>query len=505
MKKYLAILLTLALTLTALCIPAMAEEDNRPTITVTILDRSAVPTDQGTYEDNWATRWINENSPVKVEFVAIPRGATYSTYNLLLASGEAPDVIMEFQPEYVEEWANQGMLVELGELIDEYGPNYRALTPEAVQAWGVYGGGEYALVQERPESNVINHMCYVRTDWLENLNLSMPTNWEEFENVIRAFTEDDPDGNGIDDTWGWSMAGHYQTMIQNILGTHDVSWVKMEDGTFEAGNVSPEKLAAFEFMEKVVDNGWCDVEYLSYDSETMYTHFATGKTGFLVCEHGNIANKAWSTLKANFPEAKVEVMPSFTGYGYYQERECQFLSCIPTTCDNPEAVIQYFDWLITDGWQMLQWGEEGVDFENRDGLYVDLMDPEARKSKLGFTGEYALVSPYGLDAELYLRSKEALDDGNALKEAFLIDADAVLKTRDIKFRRDTPTANLGVEIVIDYMIDMNTVAKEYWAKALADKNYTAEQALADIKSEWEAMDYEMVRQAFNEKAVELGL
>jgi putative aldouronate transport system substrate-binding protein len=505
MKKYLALFLSVALTVTALCVPAMAEEDNRPEISVAILDRSAVPADQGTYEDNWATRWINENSPVKVNFVAVPRGQTYQQYNLLLASGEAPDVIMEFQPQYVEEWANQGMLTELSSIIDEYAPNYRALTPAETQQWGVYNGGEYAFAQQRFEEGVINHMVYIRTDWLENLGLSMPTNEEEFLNVVRAFTEDDPDGNGVDDTWGWSMAGHYQTAIQSIYGVNGDEWYKTADGTFENANLMEERLQAMKLLETLVDNGWCDKEWLSYDGETQYTHFATGKTGFLACEHSNLPNKAWETLMQNFPTAKVAPMPSWTQYGYYQERECQFLSCVPTTCDNPEAVAQYIDWMITDGWQMLKWGEEGVDFENRDGLYVSLLTPEENTAKLAYTGEYAIVCPYGMSAELFKQSKEALDDSNARKGGFLIDADAVLATRDIKYRRDTPTSNLGVDIVVEYMPDMYTVSKECWAKALADVDYTSEQAQADIKAEWENMDYEMVKEAFNEKAAELGL
>lgn len=41
-----------------------------------------------------------------------------------------------------------------------------------------------------------------------------------------------------------------------------------------------------------------------------YTRFATGETGFLACEHANLQNKAWATLKANFPEATVAVVPS---------------------------------------------------------------------------------------------------------------------------------------------------------------------------------------------------
>ena len=41
-----------------------------------------------------------------------------------------------------------------------------------------------------------------REDWLEKVGLQVPTNLDEFEEVLRAFTFDDPDGNGKDDTWG---------------------------------------------------------------------------------------------------------------------------------------------------------------------------------------------------------------------------------------------------------------------------------------------------------------
>ena len=160
-------------------------------------------------------------------------------------------------------------------------------------------------------------------------------------------------------------------------------------------------------------------------------------------------------------------------------------------------------WLITDGWQMLHWGEEGVDFENRDGLYVDLLTADQRAAKLAYTGEYGIVAPYGMSAELYLKAAEASADDEK-KEARIIDAKAVMGTKDIKFRRDTPTGYLGVALVIDYMTDMNTYASEKWAKALADADYTAEQALEDIKAEWNNMDYEMVKEAFNEKQKNLG-
>ena len=42
----------------------------------------------------------------------------------------------------------------------------------------------------------------IRKDWLENLGLEEPKTIDEFYNVLKAFTKDDPDGNGKDDTYG---------------------------------------------------------------------------------------------------------------------------------------------------------------------------------------------------------------------------------------------------------------------------------------------------------------
>ncbi|HML48602.1 MAG TPA: hypothetical protein PKE04_17805, partial [Clostridia bacterium] len=66
--------------------------------------------------------------------MAVPRWETSTKYNIWLAAGEAPDVIMEFQPEMVQGFVNQGVLTELSAYIDEFGPTLRALTPPEWEA-----------------------------------------------------------------------------------------------------------------------------------------------------------------------------------------------------------------------------------------------------------------------------------------------------------------------------------------------------------------------------------
>lgn len=42
----------------------------------------------------------------------------------------------------------------------------------------------------------------VRKDWLDKLGLDVPKTLDDVVEVARAFKNDDPDGNGVDDTWG---------------------------------------------------------------------------------------------------------------------------------------------------------------------------------------------------------------------------------------------------------------------------------------------------------------
>ena len=499
MKKLLSVLLVLAMILSMGI--AVAEEE--PVVTVVVFDRGNVPADQGSYEDNWATRWVNENAPVRVQYVPCGRWDTYTNYNLWLTAGTCPDIIMEFQPEYVQEWSSKGLILELGDLIDEYAPNYRELTSESVQAWGLYNGGEYAIVDSRAETSVINHMCYIRADWLENLGLEMPTNFDELKEVIRAFTEDDPDGNGENDTYGWSLGLQGQTLVQNMNGGHSGNWI-IEDGQLISSYISNSGLESLKFLEEIYDNGWCDKEYLSQDNSDIYGQFASGKLGIICCGVGYLTSSIWEPLMANEPEAKVVALPSVGEYGYYQERECNLLMSIPAACTHPEAAVKFLDWMIKDGWEMLKFGVEGEEFEYQNGIAIRLTTDEQYKAKFNYTQEMALLCTYKDTIASKRIAAEAMSESILTRPAEFIVCDAMEATKDIKFNRPIPTDDLGVAKYTELFPDMKTIASEYWAKAINDPELTAEDAIEAIKTEWAGMGYDELFEAMNTTASALG-
>src|SRR5690349_17067643 len=68
----------------------------RGSITATLYDRGNVPPAAGTVDNNRWSKWINEKGPVDVDFIPFPRSEQVQKLNLLFASGDAPDLIMEY-------------------------------------------------------------------------------------------------------------------------------------------------------------------------------------------------------------------------------------------------------------------------------------------------------------------------------------------------------------------------------------------------------------------------
>ena len=77
---------------------------------------------------------------------------------------------------------------------------------------------------------------FIRKDWLETVGMEMPTTWEDLYNVAHAFTYDDPDGNGVKDTYG--LTGDGMGTLRYFFSSTGVSnryWGKDEEGNWSFG------------------------------------------------------------------------------------------------------------------------------------------------------------------------------------------------------------------------------------------------------------------------------
>lgn len=103
---------------------------------------------------------------------------------------------------------------------------------------------------------------FIRKDWLETVGMEMPTTWEDLYNVAHAFTYDDPDGNGVKDTYG--LTGDGMGTLRYFFSSTGVSnryWGKDEEGNWSFGALDDKNIEPLEWLRKMYEDGSIDPDF----------------------------------------------------------------------------------------------------------------------------------------------------------------------------------------------------------------------------------------------------
>jgi putative aldouronate transport system substrate-binding protein len=494
----------------------------RPKISVAVMDFGSFPSDRGTLENNDITRWINEKSPVEVEFVPVNRNEVTALYTAMLAAGTAPDIISDYSPGAFERFVIDESLLELDDLLQEHGKGILANVPQEVLDWGYYNGAQYAIPKARDGVSVPNWMIWIRQDWLDNLGLKMPTNFDEFYDVMYAFTFNDPDRNGVRDTYGFG-AGSGETAgsgagfggierLLNLNGAMRGNWfIYGADGSFDHSSISVNRRDGYKYAERLFDNGLINPEFFTMTGQQCRTEFITGKIGTIGMQISSVDLAFLTAMRDVNPNANpVPLKTLRSPYGqfaYLQERAAQMHVMITRTCSNPVAAMQYLNWQATDGWEKIIYGTEGEHFTRISGRIVPIGDATKRAHDLAEARVLCLATGYQLsvsDLELQLDyGKDTLS--SVEKEAIEARIAAIKESLSHEFVYQAPTENLGLESAATLIPTMNQFAVSAYEAAVIDKNVTADQVYTRVVSEYNAMGYQDLRREFNARAKELGL
>jgi len=137
-----------------------------------------------------------------------------------------------------------------------------------------------------------NEGLVIRKDWLDALGLSVPTNLTELTKVLKAFTENDPDGNGIADTYG--LAGDIETPAWRegglgfrfafIFGAYGVPGILDTSSSANFGLTvrKPEFLAALTYIKSLYDSKYIWPGTFNATKDIYRTFWKTGKVGMIV-------------------------------------------------------------------------------------------------------------------------------------------------------------------------------------------------------------------------------
>jgi putative aldouronate transport system substrate-binding protein len=314
--------------------------------------------------------------------------------NAAAAANSLPDLF------YVrrEVWQNLIKAGMLGALDDVYPlmPNRtKAFHDADAIEFSTYNGKSYAFA-DLGHAQPKNEGVLIRKDWLDKLGLKVPLTTDEYLNVMKAFTFNDPDGNGRNDTYGYGAFIEINTFEEGLgrrfdpfFGAYGVA------GTWNLTRADPglniHKPAYFEalsFIKTMIDEKVLDPNWVSYQKDDFRAAWKQGRFGIMREQHSAYASESnYAPFDKNFPNGEWIVIDPPKGprgdqsVGVYPKSYTNIYAVSAKTIRDGKGpdIARLYEWMSTpEAYFLLGWGEEGVNYLlDKDGIPVveGLPDP----------------------------------------------------------------------------------------------------------------------------------
>lgn len=323
---------------------------------------------------------FKEITGVELEIIQPDHNTYYDQVALAFTSDTAPDALILGSAQYTA-YATQNALWDMTAAWENSETKASGRVQENyVDALRVNG----SLYGFSPASGN-GCVTYIRKDWLDNLGLEIPTTYDEYVEMLRAFTEDDPDGNGINDTYGVTAAGiigpeiPYTNYLPEFWQDGYPDFYQKADGTWADGFTEDSMKNALARLKDAYGKGYIDMEVATNTTSACRDKFYAGNTGVFTYWAGKWNLTIEENVRTNFPDAEVIAIAPITELGQYVERQAPVWA-ITNASKNPEGVFKYlFESMVDGGEGQMLWtyGVEGIHYEkDASGNYVQLPDPE---------------------------------------------------------------------------------------------------------------------------------
>ncbi|MFV0401057.1 MAG: extracellular solute-binding protein [Oscillospiraceae bacterium] len=345
-------------------------------------------------DTNWMTGYYEEKTNVSVTWNLSNIDQFKEKLNLAFAGGEKIDLVVAgghnstaYSMTDVLKMAEQGVVLPIEDLIENNSIYFKQRLGE-VDGWKDILTTPDGHVYTLPTLNECYHCMYygkmwVNQEWLKNVGLENPTTTEEFKDMLIAFRDQDANGNGNpnDEIPMMGAIDSYGAKIDTFLMSAFIyddgeNRLYLDNGTVTPAFVQPEFQEGLRYLNDLFNEGLIYKESFTQTREVrnkLNSQNYESIAGAMPNIHHGIGNR-----ETGEPARWIEYEPiaplvgpdglQITRYNYYDKFQVDKpAGFIPDTCENPELVIRWLDWFMSDeGTVMLLRGEEGLGWEQPD-------------------------------------------------------------------------------------------------------------------------------------------
>jgi putative aldouronate transport system substrate-binding protein len=355
-----------------------AATDSGEVVDLTVWTNASTP-EVGPPPEDWpGYTVIREQLNINLTYALIPQGNDGVTKLSAQASADdLPDFFQITNRNLFFQLVDQGQIAPVNDVLP--------LMPERTKArysdeslnklvtidGQIYGFQEPQLFQQR--ANLL-----VRQDWLDALGLEAPTTLDEFLEVAKAFTEQDPDGNGQNDTFGFGAYIH--PSAENYALGPDFSFIYGAYAeTFGLTARQPEYQQATAFIKQLNDARVLDPDWTTIKQDDFRARWKQGKYGMFVedfCAATCAAN--YKEFDENNPSGElVAIAPPAGPNGesqintYSPAGNLFVMSQRASDEGKGPAIARLLEWMHSgEGYYLTGFGEQGIDLSADGALEV---------------------------------------------------------------------------------------------------------------------------------------
>lgn len=355
-------------------------------------------------EDDALWNYYTDKFNFTVDWVPLQYAERFDKLRIWIATDDLPDVVWiglndVIYSEYIT-WMNSGMFAEVPSL-DAY-PNIQAMYDQEAMLGDelcTFDGKLMSLPAMRDSASydfMINMGIGYRADWAEKLGMRNEGDvytWDEFMNLLQAFIEQDPGGNGAGNTYGLCTRMGYFPDILGIWQTNPTPWTFEEPGYIEMDGQyvwypsTDAYIEGLKIVKDLYDRGIIWPDNVIDSSETLYRElYVAGQMGAMAqnLSLGFVSQVRDDMIKVDpsLERDKVYAIAKISNPGtedeFYQHAVASYWSCCAFSLNATDAQKDRFlatqDWnLSPEGLNLGLYGLEGTDFTVNDDGSINLL------------------------------------------------------------------------------------------------------------------------------------
>jgi len=329
------------------------------------------------------------------------------TFSIVMASGKLPDIMQALSKDFLQ-FGPEGAFLPLNDLIDQNAPHLKKFLEDNpdVKSAASDNDGKIWFIPFIADGEA-EKGWFIRKDWLEKLGLAEPKSVDELHDVLTAFVNKDPNGNGKKDEIGFF---HRNTSIgiEGLMALWNAyPSYRAFDNKVIYGPLEKEYGDAMTNMAKWYKEGLIDKEIFTRGGKARDILLADD-TGGLTHDFFASTGNYNEQLESKIPGFRFDPMlPPADISGVVKEpskrdRAKNYGWGISHSNPDPVATIKYFDfWFTEEGRRMANFGIEGDTYTMVDGkpiftdkvlksdkAPVDVIRETGAQSNFGFQQDY---------------------------------------------------------------------------------------------------------------------